>query len=131
MKWYIASRIKHKDLVKKTISDLIKSGEEISYDWTKIGSLKPYRENSKESSIIAKEVSEAMKDTDIFVLISDEAGTDMFVELGIAIGCWLTRKDMRIYVVGECNDRSLMHFHPSISRVDNLNDVFKNENINI
>jgi len=33
----------------------------------------------------------------------------------------------KIYAVGKFNDRSLMHFHPAIKRVDKLSDVFSIE----
>src|SRR3989338_6338937 len=89
--------------------------------------MKPYNENSNQSSLVAKEISVALKDVDIFVLITDEAGTDMFIELGIVIGRWLDNNKTKIYAVGKFNDRSLMHFHPAIKRVDKLSNVFSIE----
>ena len=79
------------------------------------------------SSLVAKDISAALKEVDIFVLITDKAGTDMFIELGIAIGIGLDNDKTKIYAVGKFNDRSLMHFHPIIRRVDKLSDVFNIE----
>ncbi len=67
---------------------------------------------------MAKKIESEIKKCDTFVLISDRAGTDMFVELGIA-----TSLKKKIYIVGKWNKRSLMHFHPSIKHVDLLNLV--------
>ncbi len=67
---------------------------------------------------MAARIEREVKNCDIFILISDKAGTDMFVESGIAIA--LKKK---IYIVGKWNKRSLMHFHPNITRVDSLESL--------
>jgi len=127
MKWYFASRTRHREFINKIV-DLLKSkNHSVVYEWSKLGLLEPYHEDSDKSSLVAKEISDALHDVDIFVLISDKAGTDMFVELGIIIGRWLGNKKVRIYAVGKFNDRSLMHFHPAIKRVDKLSDIFSIE----
>lgn len=127
MKWYFASRIRHKDNISRIIKLLQSQNHEVVYDWSKLGSLKPYKDNSHQASLIAEEISVALKNVDIFVLISDEFGTDMFIELGLVIGNWLDNKKIKIYAVGNFNNRSLMHFHPAIKQVDNLSDVFSLE----
>jgi len=72
-------------------------------------------------------MSLALAHADVFVLISDEAGTDMFVELGIAIAQWMQNKKMRIYIVGKHNKRSLMHLHPAINHVNRIEEIFEKE----
>lgn len=124
MKWYFASRTRHIETIDKIINFLKSNNHVIVHEWTKLGQIKPYLENSDESSLVAKEISLALRNIDVFVLIADREGTDVFVELGIAIGRWLENNKIKIYAVGEFNDRSLMHFHPAIRRVDKLNDVF-------
>ena len=127
MKWYFASRVRHKETINK-IADFLKfQNQQVVSEWSKLGSLKPYNENSDKSTSFAKNVGNSLKDTDIFVLIVDEAGTDIFVELGIVIGRWLENNKIRIYIVGKFNDRSLMHFHPAIKQIDKLSDVFSIE----
>jgi len=127
MKWYFASRMRHKESIDKIVNFLKSQNHEIVYEWSKLGSLKPYNENSDKASSVANEISLSLKDVDIFVLITDEAGTDMFIELGIVIGRWLDNNKTKIYAVGKFNDRSLMHFHPAIKRVDKLSDIFSKE----
>lgn len=124
MKWYLASRIRHKKFIDKTVDLLKNHDHEVVYEWSKLGSLKPYKENINKASLLAKEISLSLRDVDIFVLIADEGGTDMFIELGIAIARWLDNANVRIYAVGKFNDKSLMHFHPAIKRVNKINDVF-------
>jgi len=127
MKWYFASRMRHREFIDKVVNFLKSKNHSVVYDWSKLGSLKPYPKNSDKSSLVAKEIGDALRDVDIFVLIADESGTDMFIELGIVMGKWMDNKKIRIYAVGKFNDRSLMHFHPAIKRLDKLSDVFSIE----
>ena len=127
MKWYIAARQKNKEEVRKLINNLSKKNQDISYDWTLTPDFKPFNENSKKSQEIASNISKALLDTDIFILISDPEGTDMYIELGIAIAYSMKNKNMKIYIVGEHNKRSLMHFHPAIIHANNIDEVFKSE----
>ena len=131
MKWYFASRMRHKEAIGKIVNFLESNNHSVIYDWSKMDSLSPYIENTDKSTLVAEEISNALKDVDIFVLIADESGTDMFIELGIVIGRWLDDKKTKIYIVGEFNDRSLMHFHPAIKRVDKLSDIFAIESPDI
>jgi hypothetical protein len=124
MKWYFASRMRHKDSINRVIDFLKSHGHSIAYEWSKSGSLKPYQENADQAAMVAGDIGEALKEVDVFVLIADAAGTDMFIELGMAIGRWQSDNTTKIYVVGDNNNRSLMHFHPAIKRLDTLRDVF-------
>ncbi|MAH46259.1 hypothetical protein CMI37_10540 [Candidatus Pacearchaeota archaeon] len=119
--------MRHKESIEKIINFLKSQDQQVVYEWSKLGSLKPYNENSNKSSLVAKEIGDALKNVDIFILVADEAGTDMFIELGIVIGRWLDNNKTKIYAVGKFNDRSLMHFHPAIKQVDKLSDVFSIE----
>lgn len=127
MNWYFASRTRHQKSIDKIIDFLKTQNQNIVFEWSKLGALSPFKENAKRSSAVAQEICQALKNVDVFVLISDEAGTDMFIELGIAIGKWLDDKQTKIYAVGKFNDRSLMHFHPAVVQVANLTEVFQTE----
>ena len=131
MKWYIASRFKHRDKVRSIIKSLENKGHTFVYDWTNIEDLSPFRENSERCKKIAEEISSALRDVDVFILISDSGGTDMFIELGIVISNWITKKNIRIYVVGKHNKRSLMQLHPAVIHVDSIKDVFSKEKLDI
>lgn len=126
MKWYFASRTRHRDFISKLVNFLESENHSVVYDWSK-ESPEPYQKNSDKSSEVANDISEKLKDVDIFVLISDEAGTDMFIELGIIIREWMQNKKIKIYIVGKFNDRSLMHYHPAIKRLKKMKDVFSIE----
>src|SRR3989344_3618854 len=127
MKGYFASRKKHKQIIGKLIRILKENGQDTVFDWTELDDIKPYSNNQKIASEISNKISLALLNTEIFVLISDKEGTDMFVELGIAIANWLKNKRIRIYIVGEWNKRSLMHLHPAVIHVNSLKEIFYNE----
>ena len=127
MKWYFASRRRHEKEIKYLIDNLSEFGHETSFDWTSLGGLKPYEENESVCRENSYKISNAIKNSDIFVIISDKEGTDMFIELGIAVGSNIQKKLPRVYVIGEYNQRSLMHFHPSINRIKTIDDVFNIE----
>ncbi len=125
MKWYFASRVRHQQKIVDVANFLDGIGEKVVSNWIKGRSLKPYDQNLKEVQLLAEEVVRSIMDSDIFVLISDPEGTDMFVELGIC----LNREEARIYIVGKHSRRSLMQLHPRIKHVDTLKEVFDLENI--
>jgi len=123
MKYYLASRMKHREMVNKLILVLKQNGHTMSYEWSALGSLAPYREHAEESRNVSLEISKAILDTDIFILISDQGGTDMFVELGIMIAACHIDSTKKIYIVGEYNQRSLMQLHPFVTHVDTVEQV--------
>jgi len=57
--------------------------------------------------------------SDVFCLLSDEAGTGMHTELGAAISHYLDHGRPRIYVIGEHTARSMFYFHPAVQRLEN------------
>ncbi len=118
MKFYFASRYRHKEKLLKIKEQLEMHKHKVVSSWLTVDSLRPYEERSKECRAMAARIEREIKSCDILVLISDKAGTDMFIESGIAIA--LKKK---IYVVGTWGKRSLMHFHPMITHVSALSDI--------
>lgn len=129
MKWYFASRTRHAQKLAEVSRFLAGKGEEVLSTWIHEEGLIPYVENLEKVRKVAAQCVEAISQSDIFVLISDAEGTDMFVELGIALAKHTTQKSTRIYIVGEHSKRSLMQLHPAITHVDNLTELFTMENI--
>jgi len=115
------------ELIKSIVKVLEENNHEMVFDWSKLGSPILYNENAEHCTEIAHKIAYKIQDAEVFVLLSDPAGTDMFVELGIAIANYSKNKQSRIYIVGENNKRSLMHFHPSIIHVNTLEEIFSKE----
>lgn len=127
MRFYIASRLRHKNNIEKILSILKTAGHKVVFDWTKVELSKPYEDNVKSCSQIAQQISDSLQNVEVFVLITDGSGTDMFIELGIVLNQWQKNSNIKIYVVGKYNTSSLMHFHPAIKRVDSFEEVLKEE----
>ncbi|MFA6397642.1 MAG: hypothetical protein WDK96_02230 [Candidatus Paceibacterota bacterium] len=129
MKWYFASRLYHKPKIVDITNFLTQKREVVLSDWIYEDSLAPYSKNISKVKSLTKRVVKSLLKTDIFVLISDSAGTDMFVELGVCLTKNDSVKKVKIYIVGEHGKRSLMQLHPSIIHAKNLREVFKKEKI--
>lgn len=127
MKWYIAARLSERDAVRQTLDILRKRGEEVAYDWTNISGVKPYSENITKCERISGDILKALEETEIFILLSDESGTDMFIELGIALERKRRGERIRIYTVGDYNTSSLMLLNESIKRVNSLEEILREE----
>lgn len=126
-RWYIASRMRHKESISQIISILQQYNQKITFNWTELELKKPYHTYEKEYSSLVHSISAAVMNTDIFILISDSGGTDMFIELGIILARYMENPKIKIYCVGEYNSRSLMHLHPAIIKVNFLEEVFEEE----
>ena len=119
MKFYIASRTARADDVLALKALLINRGHDV-YDWTMFASIKrPYIEH--EVASIAKEELEAIKHADIFILLGDEGGTGMYVELGYALAT-----DSKVYCVGKHNDVTVFQYLPQVNRVETIEEVLSN-----
>lgn len=130
MKWYFACRMRHLETIKEVCNALSEAGEKIVSTWVYEKSLKPYEENREEVAQVARNVVRDVSRADVFVLLSDKEGTDMFVELGIALAVKQSANpDMRIYIAGPYSKRSLMHLHPDATHTETTEEVFQKEGI--
>ncbi|MEK6830093.1 MAG: hypothetical protein AABY15_08315 [Nanoarchaeota archaeon] len=66
---------------------------------------------------------EGARKSDVFILLTDEAGTGIHSELGGAIDHCLLFKKPIIYVVGKHLDSSMFFFHPCVKRRATIDDV--------
>jgi len=125
MKAYIAARFNQKDQTLDIARKLKDRGYDFISDWTSHKSIKPYEQNSEMAQQYAIEDVDGTRNTDLFILISDEAGTGMYVELGAAIASNLMSGKPKIYVIGNQLDRSMFYFHPTVNRRNTIEDVLK------
>ncbi|MCK9368519.1 toll/interleukin-1 receptor domain-containing protein [Candidatus Dojkabacteria bacterium] len=123
MKFYIASRLKNKEFVRKIHNELLKKGHTFTSSWIEEKDILPYEKHKKESEVRANKSIEEINNCDIFVLISDETGAGMYTELGIALQLAKTNNKPKIYVVGRYNERSVFFFLPLIKRVNSFKEV--------
>lgn len=120
MKFYTASRLKHKNKVKEVIETLEDKGHNCTHKWINGQSLKPYEKNLKQSQLVATKQVEAIKDSDVFILLyPDKGGAGMYVELGVALA-----KNKKIFVVGEFK-KPIFLFHPAVNHVDSAKKLLE------
>ena len=130
MKWYFASRTRHTQKLVVISKFLERKGETILSDWIYIGMLTPFEEHKQKVQEVAVHDIKAILGSDIFVLVSDPEGTDMFVELGVALAKHTAQlQHIQIYIVGEHSKRSLMQLHPAVRHASTLQEVFDDTGI--
>ena len=122
---YVSARFALKEEVKEIYSKLEKLGYSIPWDWTEHKPIKPYNENPELAKEYAIEDINGSKDSNIFIMITDEAGTGMHTELGAAIVSALENKEKLIYLIGENLDRSVFFFHPTIRKKGTIEEVIR------
>ena len=77
---------------------------------------RPYREAVVAPIALAE--LEAIKDANVFILLGDEGGTGMYVELGYALAT-----EAQIYCVGNFNDVTVFQYMPQVRRVGSFEEV--------
>lgn len=115
-KFYIASRVRDKDVSKSLEASLKQKGyDSVTYWLGRENIQQPLSSNQDYAREIAVEALRAVAECEIFILLSDEGGTGMYVELGAALAKSLTDADMQIFVVGEHDGASsVFTYHPSV-----------------
>lgn len=123
MKVYIAGKFEEKAKVKELYARIKELGHKVAYDWTDHKPIKPYSQNQE----VAKEYSDnelvGIIDTDIFIFLTHELGTTLFMEFGAAL--ILNKKTGKplIYVVGEFKDKSMWFFNAGVQRRTSIEEV--------
>lgn len=124
MKFYIASRVKNKELVESIHQRLTILGHETLSTWVGEKNMTPYEDHVEEAQKLAIQCINAVKECDVFVLISDDTGSGMYTEMGVALSRSAENKP-KIYVIGDYVNRSAFFFHPSVKRFESIDQVFK------
>lgn len=121
---YVASRYQLKETVREIYKELEGIGFEIPRDWTQHLPIKPYEQHSE----LARDYSivdlDAAANCSVFIIITDEAGTGMYVELGAAVLSNLLRGKPRIYAVGDHTSRVMFYYHPVVNRRNKMEEVY-------
>ena len=126
MKVYVAAPFERKSEVLDLHRLLKKKGHSVSFDWTVHRQIKPFTENLETARRYSIEDIDGVKDSDVFILLSEKEGCrGMHVELGAAILSNVRSGKPAIFVVGDHNSGSLFYFHPSVRRRETIEQVLK------
>lgn len=118
MKFYIAARTARADDIREIKAMLASHGHELSYDWTESDLLQTRPYPVEFAAPEAERELNGVATADVFVILGDEGGTGMYVELGYALA-----QSIPIYSVGNHNDKTLFQFLPKVKRVDTFADI--------
>ena len=120
MKFFVSGKVGNENDAKKLMHLLREAGPEITFDWTTIPHLRPYDVNVRASRDAAILESRGVKDADVLIIIADERGVGMFVELGIAIGLGIP-----IRVITDQESRTMFFHHPLVKQINDINEVLR------
>ena len=124
-KVYISARFGKKQDVIDFGGKLKSKGYEITSNWINHKSIKPYDKNDELAKEYSIEDINNVINCDSFILLTSDAGTGMYVELGAAIGHNMEFGKPIIYVIGDYISRSMFYFHPSVNRLRNIEDLLE------
>ena len=119
MKFFVSGKVGHENDAKKLMDLLRKAGHEITFDWTTISHLRPYDANVAASREAAVLEASGVKDADVLVVVADDRGVGMFVELGIAIGVGIP-----VRIINNKESRSMFFHHPLVRQVKDMEEIF-------
>src|SRR3989344_1205879 len=126
MKIYIASAFTEKELVAQLFERAKSLGFEIAGDWTIHRLVKPYEENKEISKQYAEEDISSVRNSDVFILLSNQEGsTGAHVEFGAALALAKEKGKPKIYVVGDHTSRSLFYYHHLVNIRKDIEDIFQ------
>jgi hypothetical protein len=125
MKFYVAAKWQLKEEVREIYRKIKEASHEITEDWTRHPPAKPYDKNKDLSRKLSVIDMNAVKNSDVFVLLTNEDGVGMYIEIGGAIMSRIINGKPRVYVIGKKLGRSMFFFHPVVKRRKTIEDVFE------
>lgn len=120
MKFYVSGKLGDIWITKDVIEALRAAGHEITVDWTKLPSLKPYDINAEASQKAAVEEAQGVKEADVLVLIPHDRGIGMYVEFGIALGSGIP-----VRVITKYESKSMFFHHPLVKRISSIEELIE------
>ena len=101
------------------LSALRSAGHSLTLDWTSLPHIRPYSTNFDEARRIAELEATAVTEADALILLADERGVGLFVELGIAIG-----QGKRVYVLTSSAEQTIFYYHPKVKVFSSREELF-------
>ena len=128
MKFYIASFVGERERTQQIQACLRDRGHEITIDWTSFPGVPSPERNARPDEVqaIAVRDLQGIQAADVFVLLAGVAdGRAKYAELGAAIMSAVQNGKPRIYVLGDSPVHSVFFFHPTVKRVESIEDLLR------
>ena len=120
MKFFVSGKFGTEEEAKATMRALQDAGHQITLDWTAFGDLRPYDQNSSASREAAIAETHGVREADVLVLMANDKGVGMYVELGIAISLGIP-----IRVITDMENLTIFFHHPLVRRVKSIGEVIR------
>ena len=125
MKFYVTGRSSEYDLVRDTFSKLKEKGHEVTFEWTELPMVKPYKDHPGESAKFAEQGIAGVLMADIYIIFSHQDGNGVYTELGAALASKIMQGSPIIYAIGKHQDAAMFNFHPAINWYPDLDSVLQ------
>jgi len=114
MRFYVGTRVSRMDEASSLIQFLVKRGHQVTFDWTKYPSIKPFAENIDKAKMLSGKGILGVIEADVYVLLAHHDGPGVFTELGAALASFVLRGTSIIYAVAKEIPEALFHYHPAV-----------------
>ena len=135
LKVYVAGRISRQEEIRAIHAQLREAGLEITHDWTWTAAItndqeagefrkREYVGMNPKYHTEADEDLNAVIEADIFIVLTDENGTGIYVEMGAAFaGQKIRNKPQLMYAIGPHFSRMLFYQHRAVQRVSSVEEI--------
>ncbi len=118
MKLFVAGKIGKEEKARKVMQMIRQAGHQVTFDWTSIPHLSPYEDNEEMARKAAILEEQAVAECDALILLADEQGIGMYVELGMALA-----RGKPVFVIGGEIAPTMFLYHPSVQRVKTVSEA--------
>lgn len=119
MNIYVAGALREAQAVRGVQEAVTGAGHVVSWDWTNEADsdLRDYSQAPDVSARIAQADLRAVMDSDaVLVVVGEEPGLGMFIELGAALACAERGESKTVVLLGTDLADSVFYFHPAIEK---------------
>jgi len=124
MRFYVAARTAQIQKVRQIYDKIKKRGHHILYDWTQITNIeRPFDKNPEITKKYVGEIVSNIRNSDVFIMLTDKEGTDMYGELTTAIAFNLENLKPEVFVLGDELSHSIFPFHPIVNIRKSIEEI--------
>lgn len=134
MKIFVSGQITDLNNVRLVQNRLREQGHTITHDWTRsetgdkmLNGDAAKLADIEETSRRARLDIQGVLDADAYVICTDnsKSGKGMYVELGAALALNVMNMTPKVYLLGDLNHMSVFYFHPSVVRLNYLEELIE------
>lgn len=118
MKVFVSGKTGREQETRALMTALEQNGHVVTFDWTTLPHLRPYADHTAEAREAAIQELQGVLAAEVLVVLADERGVGMYVELGAALAL-----GKPVVAISEGESRTMFMHHPLVRCVRTLDDV--------